>query len=210
MTSGDTQITKAVADLKLVGGHPVMDFLNSVESRRRPGPEVYLHDFSALLDLCVRLELLKPGAARTLKNGVPAAAGRRVLADAIELREALYRLFRAGVEDKAAGDGDVAVLNRALARTADLHRFHRHGAHLDREWKIDVRRPEVVLGMLAEAAAELLQSEQLKRVKMCPPPDGCTWLFLDTSRNGSRTWCSMEDCGNAAKVRRFRRRARAS
>ncbi len=37
--------------------------------------------------------------------------------------------------------------------------------------------------------------------------DNCNWLFYDASRNRSRRWCDMRDCGNRAKVRRFRKRA---
>jgi len=39
--------------------------------------------------------------------------------------------------------------------------------------------------------------------------DGCGWLFLDETRNRSRRWCSMKDCGNRAKARRHYRRRRA-
>ena len=47
-------------------------------------------------------------------------------------------------------------------------------------------------------------------VRSCAGPD-CTILFIDTSRPGTRRWCSMEACGNQAKsagLRRQRRRAR--
>jgi predicted RNA-binding Zn ribbon-like protein len=40
------------------------------------------------------------------------------------------------------------------------------------------------------------------RVRMCEAPDGCGWLFYDETRNGTRRWCSMKDCGNRAKARR--------
>jgi predicted RNA-binding Zn ribbon-like protein len=57
-------------------------------------------------------------------------------------------------------------------------------------------------------AAGLLTSEELDRVGQCDD-DRCGWLFLDTSRNRSRRWCSMEDCGNRAKARRYYERKRA-
>ncbi|RDI49411.1 CGNR zinc finger domain-containing protein [Nocardia mexicana] len=44
------------------------------------------------------------------------------------------------------------------------------------------------------------------RLKACRNPD-CRWAYYDHSRNRSRTWCSMETCGNQAKVRAFRRRS---
>jgi len=45
-------------------------------------------------------------------------------------------------------------------------------------------------------------------VGVCPG-EGCGWLFFDTSKNRSRRWCAMEDCGNRAKARRHYRRSRA-
>jgi len=57
-------------------------------------------------------------------------------------------------------------------------------------------------------AAGLLTSEKLDRVEECAD-DRCGWLFLDVSRNRSRRWCAMEDCGNRAKARRHYKRKRA-
>jgi predicted RNA-binding Zn ribbon-like protein len=59
-----------------------------------------------------------------------------------------------------------------------------------------------ILNPLIRSAADLLVSDELKRVKRCGDP-ACGWLFLDTSRNKSRRWCDMSDCGNRAKASRF-------
>ena len=56
---------------------------------------------------------------------------------------------------------------------------------------------------LAAAAVDLLRSGPLDRLKACA---GCPWLFLDTSRNRSRHWCTMDDCGSRSKMRRYRAR----
>ena len=56
------------------------------------------------------------------------------------------------------------------------------------------------------ADAELLASEQqLAHLRQCCG-DNCGWLFLDSSKNHSRRWCDMRDCGNRAKVRRHRQK----
>ncbi|MGH3787124.1 MAG: CGNR zinc finger domain-containing protein [Pseudonocardiaceae bacterium] len=47
------------------------------------------------------------------------------------------------------------------------------------------------------------------RVKACAAPD-CRWAYLDTSRNRSRRWCDMADCGNRAKNRTWRQRQRVA
>jgi predicted RNA-binding Zn ribbon-like protein len=56
------------------------------------------------------------------------------------------------------------------------------------------------------AAIELLMSPALANLKVC---HGCGWLFLDSSKNRSRKWCRMSDCGNLAKVRSHRKRDKA-
>jgi predicted RNA-binding Zn ribbon-like protein len=59
-------------------------------------------------------------------------------------------------------------------------------------------------------AMELVQTlGAWPRLKACAA-DSCRWAFFDTSRNRSRTWCSMEECGNREKTRRYRSRKAAS
>jgi len=62
---------------------------------------------------------------------------------------------------------------------------------------------------LAAACVELVQTVDVLQLKACPLDEGgCGWLFLDRSRNGSRRWCTMEDCGAHAKARRLTERRR--
>jgi predicted RNA-binding Zn ribbon-like protein len=58
------------------------------------------------------------------------------------------------------------------------------------------------------SACELLVGAERRRIKECPAPDGCGWLFLDASKNAARRWCDMRTCGNIAKARRHYRRHR--
>ena len=61
---------------------------------------------------------------------------------------------------------------------------------------------------IARSAVEILTGELYDLVRECAADD-CAWLFIDTSRNHSRRWCSMSSCGNRAKVHQFRQRKRA-
>ena len=67
---------------------------------------------------------------------------------------------------------------------------------------------------LADAAVELVTGADVERVRRCPVEQGgCGWLFLDRTKNRSRTWCRMADCGSTVKARRLterRRQARAA
>ncbi|MEO8392900.1 MAG: CGNR zinc finger domain-containing protein [Chloroflexota bacterium] len=63
-----------------------------------------------------------------------------------------------------------------------------------------------LLGRVALSAAELLISEAHDRIGQCADDRGCGWLFFDTSKNHSRRWCDMNDCGNRAKQHRHHER----
>jgi predicted RNA-binding Zn ribbon-like protein len=87
-----------------------------------------------------------------------------------------------------------------------LRRIHAHGEEFDWEWEFDESDPEQALAPIACSAAELLaSSDLLHHLRRCEG-DNCGWLFLDSSRNHSRRWCDMRDCGNRAKVRRHRQK----
>jgi predicted RNA-binding Zn ribbon-like protein len=62
-----------------------------------------------------------------------------------------------------------------------------------------------VVGAVFAAASRLAVLDQWERVKICPADD-CRWAFYDRSRNHSRTWCSMQICGNREKARTWRGR----
>ena len=64
----------------------------------------------------------------------------------------------------------------------------------------DMTRLDAMLRPIGLAALELLTSPQLSRIKKCA---GCPWLFLDQSKNFSRRWCAMNDCGTHEKIRRY-------
>ncbi|MBO0854418.1 MAG: CGNR zinc finger domain-containing protein, partial [Nocardia sp.] len=61
------------------------------------------------------------------------------------------------------------------------------------------------LAALAADAVELLGGPDRGRVEQCER-EGCTRLYVDTSRAGSRRWCDMAICGNRAKSASFRAR----
>jgi predicted RNA-binding Zn ribbon-like protein len=72
------------------------------------------------------------------------------------------------------------------------------------EWRFDdmTSSYEAMLRPIARSAADLLASPEVALVRTCSSPT-CQWFFLDTSKNHHRRWCSMQSCGNRAKVRRF-------
>ena len=113
-----------------------------------------------------------------------------------------------------AGDVTAALelLDRRAAAAATRSRLRPAGAGLLREVGTDPAHR--VEDQLAVAAVDLLTGPDAARIKRCPVEQGgCGWVFVDRSRNSSRTWCRMADCGTAVKARRLterRRQARAA
>lgn len=200
-----------LSQLSLVGGRPSLDFLNT-EGGERNGPPERLADYHHLVRWCARAGVVEADEAeRLIREGEarPEEAAR-VHGRAIELREALFRIFAALAAGHGPGAEDLAILDRELAQA----QAHRKLVVVDGRFTWDIvggeDRLDRILWLLVEDAADLLSSELLDRIKECGGPD-CRWLFLDESRNRSRRWCEMSECGNRAKQRRYhRRRKRAS
>jgi predicted RNA-binding Zn ribbon-like protein len=126
---------------------------------------------------------------------------------ALELREAIYRVFDATARAKVPATGDLAALNHELASAPSRTALKRERTGF--AWDVDLR-PATAPAALAPvlwSAGDLLTGDRLGRVKRCANPE-CGWLFLDDSRAGKRRWCSMASCGNRAKARRHYHRSR--
>lgn len=189
-----------------VGGVTCLDFVNTVDPRHDDQRDDCLRSYPQLLRWAEEARLLTAEECARLKVR---SQEEPDLADAVhlralELREALYRLFTA-----QPARGDLARLTDEAHRawgTAELARTAGGWAWL---WDAPTELDRA-LWPVARSAAELLTSARLGRVRECEGPSGCGWLFLDTSKNGRRRWCDMRVCGNRAKARRHRERELAA
>jgi predicted RNA-binding Zn ribbon-like protein len=200
----------AQAAPKLVGGELCLDFANTADWHAAAEPQETLTTYEALASWAARAGVLSPNAARRLvreatKHPVAADAA---LQRAIAVREAIYRVAVRIVARQPARRADLKTLNRALAAALQRRRLVPGGGGLAWAWQAGDRALDQVLGPVLWSAAGLFTSEKRGRIGQCADDRGCGWLFLDTSRNHSRHWCAMEDCGNRAKARRHYQRSR--
>ncbi len=189
----------------LIGGDPCLDFVNTLGGLRGGVTREYLHDYTGLLAWTSQAGLLdeKPISALQRAAAQKPAVAARAWANALEGREATYAIFSAVAAGRPAPDDALAMVNETLAAALGHTRLAAGNGGFF--WAIDddetnLDRP---LWSVMRKAAELLTSERRKQVRECSGKD-CSWLFLDTSKNHSRLWCSMSGCGNRAKVRRHR------
>jgi predicted RNA-binding Zn ribbon-like protein len=176
-----------------IGGALCLDFANTVDWHDSDHP-VELLNCAESLSIWARL-------VGTDDGGVDDAD----LRCATELRDAVWEVLRAVVDEAPIPPNAVAVLNRNL----ELAPEHRSLTVVDSgvAWSDrTVRGADALLARIARSAADLLTDpDRLKRVRMCAA-EGCGWLFVDDSRGARRRWCSMQSCGNRAKARAHYRR----
>jgi predicted RNA-binding Zn ribbon-like protein len=189
------------------GGRLCLEFTNTTSARDTDAPNEHLHSYADLLAWGEREGALPASMAAQLaeiaQNNPGAAAGQ--LRSAIELREALYRIFTAHADGNPPTPADLGLLNRILAQAMPHLQLVAGENGFSWAWKDDVADLGRMLWPVARSAADLLTSDDLGRVRECAG-EHCNWLFIDRSKNHSRRWCDMQECGNVAKVRRYRSR----
>jgi predicted RNA-binding Zn ribbon-like protein len=211
----------SAAEMKLVGGRLCLDFINTVDGRKSDSPRRKSHsvnsqllgeklgEYSDLVEWSRHAGIVTATVAERLIQASKRNAGeaRDVLDRAITLREAVYRIRKAVMKSRRPQRVDLETVNDQLLE-ARTHERLTHGAHgFTWEWVGSEAPLDRMLWSIAHSAAELLTTGDLSRLGECGGEE-CGWLFEDTSRNRSRQWCDMQDCGNLAKVRRHRTRQR--
>jgi predicted RNA-binding Zn ribbon-like protein len=172
----------------MVNSDLVIDFVNSLDLDPQ---EEQFESPRALVAWLAERDLITPGARATPAD----------LAMAVGVREALRDLMAAQNELPADVDAATAVIDAAARRAGLGVRFADGAARLEPE-AVGVRG---ALGrILAEVSAGMADGTW-SRMKACRA-ETCRWAFLDTAKNHSRAWCSMQTCGNRDKVRAYRER----
>jgi predicted RNA-binding Zn ribbon-like protein len=191
----------------LIGGSLCLDFANTVDWHASERPRENLNTFGDLLSWGQHAGIITKREAREL--GCMAAdspsEAEMVLKQAVDLREAIYRIFSAVTAGSLPSDEDLATFNENLLRASLRSRIVKTKDGLLWDWIGGKGTLDWMLNPIIRSAADLLVSDDLRRVKRCADPQ-CGWLFLDVSRNKSRRWCDMKDCGNRAKASRFYQR----
>ncbi|HTJ83666.1 MAG TPA: ABATE domain-containing protein [Polyangiaceae bacterium] len=186
----------------LCGGHLALDFANTVSNRHTDEPTERLARWDDVVSFAEQTSLISRAAGRRLRawGQEDPRRGERLRKEVVELREALYAIFAAVAEERRPAPEDLTVLN-AWLRELKL------GAALDWEWGEGPDAPTAFVAPILRAAVDLATGRERARVRMCEASD-CVWLFLDASKNRSRRWCDMNQCGNREKARRFHERAK--
>lgn len=214
-----SDISKRMGELALLGGALCLDFVNTAGWRGQSDSAGVVRDFEDLVAWTQHAGGLSTRQGRDLLKRAASepARARTVHEQAISLREALYLVFSSLAAGRAAEPADLATINATVTDAYQHLRLAPRppselaplGDSFAWEWHEADGSLELPVWMIARSAAELLTSDSLGRVRECAG-ERCDWLFLDASRNRSRRWCDMAECGNRAKAQRSYARRRGS
>ncbi len=178
-----------------LGGRPSIDLLNTRRERWR-------RDIETLVTPTDMTEWLY--RARLLDDAHDASPAQ--LRNAHRLRRAIDECLLAVVAARPIPRTAVADINRQIPDATTAVLLHCDGTGQLSLAPVIVADPiDHALGRLAVDAAAILGSDLRTRVRICAA-DRCSTRFYDASRAGTRQWCSMSGCGNAAKAQRHRAR----
>jgi len=194
------------AGFLFLGNHLALDFLNTCPIQNGEAVEL-LPDFDALLRWYQAAELLSPREADSLRQLWGASApANRVVEGMRELRERLRKVVLARERGGTIRHAILDELNLLMAEHPMLTRLTTSGRASTTELWFDPRRPEDLFAPLAHSAAMLFSGADWSRVRKCGQ---CVLHFYDTSKKGTRRWCSMQLCGNRIKVAAYAARQQA-
>lgn len=201
---------RGIAEVRIVGGHPALDLVNTVGSRRGGSERDYLASYDDLVTWAVRQGVLDRADTAALRSAAQADAdtAEAALQRAKRLRECLWRLWTAMTGETEPAGADLVLLTQEVLAAQQARALRPLNGGLGWRWT-EAAGLDAVTARVALEAARLLSGEDLRRVRECEGRR-CGWLFLDATRNGTRRWCSAEDCGSLARVTRFRAKRRAA
>lgn len=205
MATTHTDQPSRAGSLSLIAEAVALDFANTSSGRGGPGRLDHLREPEHVVAWAEHVGIVDEATATRIRKRLRDRSFATLLADALALREAIYRAAVAISSGEAPIPEDLALMKFACARAIGAADLAPRSGGFRWTWPVDPPVPETVLGPVALSAAGLLREVDLSRLKQCGG-EHCGWLFFDLTKNNSRRWCDMSVCGNRSKARRHRQR----
>jgi predicted RNA-binding Zn ribbon-like protein len=182
-----------------------LDFANTVGWHASNSPEESLNKYADLIEWSADRGIVSGDAKDVLlrKSEEKPIEAQAVLEKAREIRENIYQILSDTAHGHPIKITDLEGFNKALASMLSHSRLAPYERGFKWDWDSHSDKLDCIIWPVVKSAVDLMTSESIKRVGQCCDEKGCGWLFWDSSRNRSRRWCDMSDCGNRAKARRF-------
>jgi predicted RNA-binding Zn ribbon-like protein len=192
------QINPKLEIIRFDGGTLVLDFINTVHDRTEATLRDYLLAPQDCLYWARKKSLVSPVEYRKLQSLLEANrnGSDEWFSNVLMLRECLYQIFSAVAQKKRVQSGDLQFFNGYLSRYFSHLKISFDRDRFTEGWDFDAPALEHIFAPIIKDGRRLMLEESMDKIKECP---NCGWLFIDTSKNGRRRWCSMDTCGSMVK-----------
>lgn len=195
----------SVADLPMVGGALVLDFVNTTGARASEAPRERLRSYGDFLLWARRSRLLDDGQAQAVESAASRAPedAAGALQRALALREDAYAVLAPLAIGAEPSGAQLRRIELWIARAFGERKLDFRDGRPVWTWAITPDRLDSVLWPIVGSLESMLAGGDMTRLRRCGE---CDWLFLDKSRRGGRQWCKKL-CGDRVRSRRYYRRA---
>lgn len=180
-----------------VGNHPCLDFINT-EVVLSGQPTDLLPSWKDLVAWLIEAGLVTGKEAKESER-VWDRHGPEMLKQAKAFRSTMRQMAERVADGKPVPQAALDAINHLLRHRVGYSQISRQNGRFERKYESKSEDTVQLLGLLAEAASDLLVTCDLSLVKKCQNP-ACVLFFYDTTKNHARHWCSMSLCGNRSKV----------
>ena len=205
MHAASQEVNEWIDGFLFVANRPILDFLNT-KPVLADGPTELLSDVRALERWLIASGLVTSPKTKSIVRGwrhstEATAFLEQLMAFRERLRETVVRIENGS----SPADAFLAELNSLLLQYPRHTSLHKRDGRVIRETLFEPRKPTDLWAPIIDATADLLAEAEWSRIRKC---ESCVVHFFDTSKKGSRRWCSMNICGNKLKVAAYQRRKR--
>jgi predicted RNA-binding Zn ribbon-like protein len=207
MCAASREVNEWIDGFLFVANKPILDLLNT-KPVLAEGPTELLSDVRALERWLIASGMMTLSRTKAIVRGwrhstEAVAFLEQLIAFRERLREAVVRIENGS----SPADAFLAEINSLLLQHPRHTSLHKRDGKVIRETLFEPRKPTDLWAPIIDATADLLTETESSRIRKC---ESCVVHFFDTSKKGSRRWCSMNICGNKLKVAAYQRRKRAS
>ena len=207
MHAASQQVNEWIDGFLFVANKPILDLLNT-KPVLADRPTELLPDVRALERWLIASGIVtSPKAKAIVRNWRHSTEATAFLEQLVafreRLREAVVRIERGS----SPSDAFLAEVNSLLLQFPLHSSLHKRDGKVIRETSFEPRKPSDLWAPIIDATADLLAETESSRIRKC---ESCVVHFFDTSKKGSRRWCSMNICGNKLKVAAYQRRKRGN
>lgn len=188
-----------IENIELDGGILILDFINTVHNRLESPLRDYLTDEYKLAQWGVKVGILSESEQHELVQNINTAplSVTPKLASILEMREFLYQMFYHLSVDSPLSEKTLKTFTDYIKNSSKNMAIIAGDNGYHKSCSFDATSFSKIIFTVLESALTLLTTGNHHRIKECP---SCGWLFLDTTKNGRRKWCSMKSCGNNVKA----------